>query len=418
MELYCRSDVDILRRGCGEFRKVFMEHGGVCPFLEAITIADACNKVWRGKYLPENQIAIISSKDSSRRRFSMKAVRWIQSLAKEKGIYIHHAKNGCEVQIGNYHVDGFQKESKTVYEFLGDLYHGCSVCYTDRNQINPFNGMIMSELYEGTFKSLSDIIKMGYNVEFMWEHDFDAKMKKDKEYKKVIESLYPYHDPIDPREALSGGRCNAIKIAYDVKENSNKEIKYIDICSLYPYVCKHKSYPVGQPKILTTENINMGNIRQYEGIIKCKVLPSDDLFHPVLPVHCNGKMMFPLCMKCAEDSSDKCTHSKEERSLVGTWVTFELFKALDCGYLLLYVYEIWHFETVSDQFFKRYVNNFLKIKQEASGYPGWCQSDSEKEKFIRDYEEAEGFRLDPSNIKKNPGRRNFAKIMLNCLWGK
>ena len=41
MELYCRSDVDILRRGCGEFRKVFMEHGGVCPFPEAITIADA-----------------------------------------------------------------------------------------------------------------------------------------------------------------------------------------------------------------------------------------------------------------------------------------------------------------------------------------------------------------------------------------
>ena len=132
MELYCRSDVDILRRGCCEFRKVFMEHGGICPFLEAITIADACNKVWRSKYLPENQIAIISSKDSSRRRFSMKAVRWIQSLAKEKGIDIHHAKNGSEVQIGNYHVDGFHKESKTVYEFLGDLYHGCPVCYTDR----------------------------------------------------------------------------------------------------------------------------------------------------------------------------------------------------------------------------------------------------------------------------------------------
>ena len=91
----------------------------------------------------------------------MEAVRWIQSLAKEKGIYIHHAKNGGEVQIGNYHVDGFHKESKTVYEFLGDLYHGCPVCYTDRNQINPFNGMTMSELYERTFKRLSEIKKDG-----------------------------------------------------------------------------------------------------------------------------------------------------------------------------------------------------------------------------------------------------------------
>ena len=59
MELYCLSDVDILTRSCCEFRKVFIEHGGICPLLEAITIADACNKVWRGKYLPENQIAII-----------------------------------------------------------------------------------------------------------------------------------------------------------------------------------------------------------------------------------------------------------------------------------------------------------------------------------------------------------------------
>ena len=48
--------------------------------------------------------------------------------------------------------------------------------------------MTMSELYERTFKRLGEIIKMGYNVEFMWEHDFDAKMKKDKEYNKVIET--------------------------------------------------------------------------------------------------------------------------------------------------------------------------------------------------------------------------------------
>ena len=99
-------------------------------------------------------------------------------------------------------------------------------------------------------------------------------------------------------------------------------------------------------------------------------------------------------------------------------MTFELFKALDCGYRLLLVYEFWHFDTVSDQFFKGYVDNFLKIKQEASGYSSRCQSDSEKENFIRDYEEAEGVRLDPNSIQKNPGRRAFAKIKLNCLCEK
>ena len=38
----------------------------------------------------------------------------------------------------------------------------------------------MSELYERTFKRLGDIKKMGYNVEFILEHEFDAKMKKIK----------------------------------------------------------------------------------------------------------------------------------------------------------------------------------------------------------------------------------------------
>ncbi|KYN16238.1 hypothetical protein ALC57_11508, partial [Trachymyrmex cornetzi] len=31
---YCRNDVDILRRACLAFRKIFLERGSVCPFVE------------------------------------------------------------------------------------------------------------------------------------------------------------------------------------------------------------------------------------------------------------------------------------------------------------------------------------------------------------------------------------------------
>ena len=418
IESYCRSDVDILRRGCGQFRKVFMKHGGIDPLLESVTIADACNKVWRQNYLPKGKIAIISSKDPSQRRFSMKAIRWIQSIANEKSIYIQHARNDGEFRIGRYSVDGYHEKTNTVYEFLGDLYHGCPVCYPKRNQLSPITGETMQHLYNSTMNRLEEIKVKGFNVEIMWEHEFDAKIKNDKVFKSKIDKLFPYCDPIDPREALYGGRCNSVKITHDINESKDKEIKYIDICSLYPFVCKHKSYPVGHPKVITAESIDMENIRQYEGLIKCKVSPPDDLLHPVLPVHCNNKLMFPLCMKCAQESSNTCNHNQDERSMVGTWITFELFKALDMGYQLIHVYEIWHFTSISNQFFQGYVDNFLKIKQEASGYPGWCKSDSEKQKFIHDYEKAEGVKLDSSSIQKNPGLRSFAKIMLNCLWGK
>ena len=150
--------------------------------------------------------------------------------------------------------------------------------------------------------------------------------------KSKIDKLFPYCDPIDPREALYGGRCNSVKITDDINESKDKEIKNIDICSLYPFVCKHKSYPVGHPQVITTESIDMNNIRQYEGLVKCKVSPPDNLLHPVLPIHCNNKLLFPLCMKCAKESSNTCNHDQNERAMVGTWITFELFKALDMGY--------------------------------------------------------------------------------------
>ena len=39
-------------------------------------------------------------------------------------------------------------------------------------------------------------------------------------------------------------------------------------------------------------------------------------------------------------------------------------------------------------------------------------------KYVEDYFAREGIRLDPAKIKKNPGLRTLAKMMLNSMWGK
>ena len=67
--------------------------------------------------------------------------------------------------------------------------------------------------------------------------------------------------------------------------------------------------------------------------------------------------------------------------------------------------------------FKEYVNTFLKIKQEASGYPKDCVTEEQKQAYIDEYYEHEGTRLDPEKIEYNPGLRSLAKLMLNSLWG-
>ena len=83
------------------------------------------------------------------------------------------------------------------------------------------------------------------------------------------------------------------------------------------------------------------------------------------------------------------------------------------------MYEVWHFPRKSNQLFSSYVNTFLKIKQEDSGWPEWVGDDADKrERYVQDYLEKEGIQLDPDKIQKNPGRCSLAKMMLNSFWGK
>ena len=59
IEEYCRSDVDILKRGCACFRQELRNVSGLDSFAEVRTIAQACSKVWRKNCMPEDCNAIV-----------------------------------------------------------------------------------------------------------------------------------------------------------------------------------------------------------------------------------------------------------------------------------------------------------------------------------------------------------------------
>ena len=92
-------------------------------------------------------------------------------------------------------------------------------------------------------------------------------------------------------------------------------------------------------------------------------------------------------------------------------------KAIEKGYEVLEMHEVWHWEETTDELFKGYVDMYLKLKQEASGYPKHCVTDEQKQQYIDEYYEHEGIRLDPNKIEYNPGLRMLAKLALNSLWG-
>ena len=149
------------------------------------------------------------------------------------------------------------------------------------------------------------------------------------------------------------------------------------------------------------------------------MLPPRGLLHPILPYHTQGKLMFSLCKTCADTcNQQRCTHDDEARALQGTWCHVELNKALEKGYRILRMHEVWHFPQQSNELFSEYIDTFLKVKQEASDYPIDCVTEEQRQRYVNDYYEREGVLLERDKIEKNPGLRALAKLMLNSFWGK
>lgn len=165
------------------------------------------------------------------------------------------------------------------------------------------------------------------------------------------------------RDAFSGGRTETFKL-YAASDDASQPIVYFDYKSLYPWVNKTKRYPVGWPnQILNPETTD---ISEFFGLIKCKILAPYGLYLPVLPVK-GEKLTFPLCKKCVEEQmelptlqrSAVCRHTQEERCITGAWCTPELEKALEMGYQILKIYEVWHFPESEEGLFETYVDTWL-----------------------------------------------------------
>ena len=222
----------------------------------------------------------------------------------------------------------------------------------------------------------------------------------------------------------SGGRTNAIQLYHKAKNGT--VIRYIDICSLYPYINKYFKYPILHPVIYVGDECPP--LDRLEGLVLCTVLPPRNLFHPVLPARINNKLLFTLCTTCAEEKwVGDCAHTDQERSMTGTWVSDEIKKAVSLGYTMLTIHEAWHYETMqynkdkgTEGLFTTYINTHLKRKVEASGWPCHILPNDKiaQQKYVDDYLEHEGIQLDLNNIRKNEGIRSLAKLMLNSLWGK
>nr|XP_022305881.1 uncharacterized protein LOC111112600 [Crassostrea virginica] len=453
---YCHSDVDILRQACLKFREILMNItgkeevvfdedlpekklvGGVDPF-QHITIAGVCMQVFKSKFLQEEWRVKVRGEEGIPSmgygpflgQYSTESIQWLSWVQEDHyrktnhRLYIQHALNEGELNLPGtrYTLDGYCAETNTAYEFHGCYWHGCPICFPiQRRQLkHARTERSMDELLALTIKKRRYIESLGMNYVCMWEHDFQTLMTRNPEAATFVRSL-DLQERLNPRDSFFGGRTNAVKLHYQAKEG--EKIHYLDFCSLYPSVNKYARYPVKEPKIITRD---FTDISEYFGLAKIKILPPRKLYHPVLPQKINGKLTFSLCRTCAEkQQQEPCQCSDENRAITGVFCTPEIEKALECGYQILKIYEVYHWDETSQYdvergsggIFGEYINLFLKIKQEASGWPAWVHTVDDAASYLEEYALREGIQLDRENITKNPALRSIAQLLLNSFWGK
>lgn len=289
----------------------------------------------------------------------MLSIRWLEYVAYTEGLVIQHAQTSeREATAGPYKVDGLARLADgrlVVYEFCGCYWHGHESCFPQRCDARWKQQRKAQQLRE-----------LGFEVCSFWECEFRYLESHDALCKAFFEEFGErLRTPLNVRDAFYGGRTNASCLYHKVV--GEEVIRYVDICSLYPSVNKSARYTCGHAVKLLKPSLATLYARKYFGVARVRVIPPVPLFHPVLPVRINGKLMFPLCYACATTTSAQCSHTRDQRALLGSRCTPEIYKALDLGYDVTSVYEVHHFENSKVGLFAEYVNTFLCGKQEASG---------------------------------------------------
>ena len=90
-----------------------------------------------------------------------------------------------------------------------------------------------------------------------------------------------------------------------------------------------------------------------------------------------------------------------------------MLHAVSRGYQVVKIFEVWHFTQVKERLFADYVDKFLKIKTEASGWPASCVTEEQRQEYLGEFQQKEGIKLDQVKVTPNPGLRSLAKLCLN-----
>ena len=125
------------------------------------------------------------------------AREWLEWTMHSNNIHLHHKFNGKEQAMGQRHirVDGWDSQTKTVYQFHGCLFHGHGCCKTRGKTINPVNGKTLTELRENT-QEITNYLRDNVKVTVIekWECEWERDKQTNPQIRPFLSKKFIRND--------------------------------------------------------------------------------------------------------------------------------------------------------------------------------------------------------------------------------
>ncbi|KAI1308230.1 putative DNA polymerase [Halotydeus destructor] len=136
---YCRNDVEVLLLAVQKYRRQAIDETNIDPTTRKFTLAGVAHETFRACMLKKEAIGITPIAGYSTRNCSMSGKAWLDGEEVRIGRKIER-----EVALGPYYADGFDRQTGTVYEFWGCLWHGCECKYLTEDQTFEIGGKTLN----------------------------------------------------------------------------------------------------------------------------------------------------------------------------------------------------------------------------------------------------------------------------------
>lgn len=450
---YCISDTVLLAKTIRVFKEKtelltnainrrddIKESVNLDPF-QFLTLPSAVMKFYMSQILPKETIAII---DRYKSVSKITAHEWIAYMEYKEGQHIFRVNHFEGLPIIGYLED--EDGKLFLFRYLDCYHNGCSKCFPSHKRNLRRNMSFKECLYE--MKRTEDVWwrenmmsrSPAPNVEIItcWGHDWENMKMYDTEVRKWVNDYQFDGDdraPLDPREAYKGGHTEMYKMRHQ------GEISMVDFVSQYPTSLMGTSFspytgskiewnmPIGHPIVLEFPPIASFDFERFDmGVIKCTVVPPKNLYAPFLGCKVpseiqNGtyEMIYGLCKACMfERRNDSCTHSENDRAILGTWTLAEIKYSVSLGYRITHITEIWYYPKKTNVLFADFIIPFM-IKKMCCKTTGLIDKGSFTDKGIQVCQyvkEISGQELVIEDFVNSPAERNIAKLMMNSFYGK